>query len=219
MGKTVNDMDESPGLRNDPDEPDGAGRRIRAIEVVPYNDVWPLEFLSIGFVLRNAFGEHAVAIHHIGATSVPGLCSKDAIDIQVTVADLTNPALTPALEALCLPWWSEELFFDHTPPGMTLPKAELVKRMAFTRDQRPVYVHLRVEGRFNQRYPLLCRDYLRSHPLAADAFGELKFQLARRFPDDVESYFDIKDPAFDIIMVGAEAWAADTGWQPGPSDA
>jgi GrpB-like predicted nucleotidyltransferase (UPF0157 family) len=215
----MSDMDDSRGPRNSPDEAGGAERRIHAIEVVPYNEVWPLEFLSIGFRLREAFGEHAVAIHHVGATSVPGLCGKDAIDIQVTVVNLENPALTPALEALCLPWWSEELFFDHTPPGMTLPKSELVKRMAFTRDQRPIYVHLRVEGRFNQRYPLLCRDYLRANPLAAHAFGELKLQLALRFPDDVESYFDIKDPAFDLIMVGAEGWAATTGWQPPPSDA
>jgi GrpB-like predicted nucleotidyltransferase (UPF0157 family) len=202
-----------------PDEGDGAGGRMHAIEVVPYNEVWPLEFLSIGFRLRNALGRHAAAIHHTGATSVPGLCGNDAIDIQITVIDLQNHALTAALEEVCLPWWSEELFYDHTPPGMTLAKSDLVKRMAFTREPRPVYVHLRVQGRFNQRYALLCRDYLRATPLAAYAFGELKIQLAHRFSHDVESYFDIKDPAFDIIMAGAEAWATATDWQQPQSDA
>jgi GrpB-like predicted nucleotidyltransferase (UPF0157 family) len=212
-------MNDSTSPNSAPDEGDGAGSRMHAIEVVPYNEVWPLEFLSIGFRLRNALDNHAAAIHHTGATSVPGLCGKDAIDIQITVLDLQNPALTAALEEVCLPWWSEELFYDHTPPGMTLAKSDLVKRMAFTREPRSVYVHLRVQGRFNQRYALLCRDYLRATPLAAHAFGDLKIQLAQRFSNDVESYFDIKDPAFDIIMAGAEAWATTTGWQQPPSDA
>ena len=32
------------------------------------------------------------------------------------------------------------------------------------------------------------RNYLRSHPQAAKEYGELKASLARRFPEDIDSY-------------------------------
>jgi hypothetical protein len=42
--------------------------------------------------------------------------------------------------------------------------------------------------------------------------------LAGYHAENEEAYYAIKDPVCDIIMVGAEAWAAGTGWVPGPSD-
>jgi hypothetical protein len=35
----------------------------------------------------------------------------------------------------------------------------------------------------------------------------------------VGTYADTKDPAVDLISIAAEAWAKQTGWQLGPSDA
>ena len=70
----------------------------------------------------------------------------------------------------------------------------------------------------NQRYALLCRDYLRSQPRAADAYGEIKAQLAGYFPNDADAYYAIKDPVFDVLMAGAEVWAATTHWREPPSD-
>lgn len=84
---------------------------------------------------------------------------------------------------------------------------------------RPINVHLREDGRFNQRYPLLFRDYLRAHPSAAAAYAEVKLQLARLHPDDFGAYYDTKDPVCDITMAGAYEWAETTDWEPGPPDA
>jgi GrpB-like predicted nucleotidyltransferase (UPF0157 family) len=75
-----------------------------------------------------------------------------------------------------------------------------------------------VQGRFNQRYALLCRDYLRTHPGAANAYGAIKIALARLHPNDQDAYYDVKDPVFDVIMAGAEDWAAQTNWSVPPSD-
>ena len=79
-------------------------------------------------------------------------------------------------------------------------------------------MHVRVEGRANQRYALLFRDYLREHPAAAEAYGELKRRLAAELRN-VGVYADVKDPACDLIIVAAEDWARATAWKPGPSDA
>jgi len=75
-----------------------------------------------------------------------------------------------------------------------------------------------VQGRANQRYPLLFRDYLRTHPATAKAYAQLKHRLAQHLADP-ETYPYVKDPAADLIYFAAEKWAADTGWQQGPTDA
>ena len=67
--------------------------------------------------------------------------------------------------------------------------------------------------------PLLFRDYLRAHPVAAGAYAQIKLQLARYGPEDWDHYYDIKDPVCDVIIAAAEDWARATGWAPGPSDA
>jgi GrpB-like predicted nucleotidyltransferase (UPF0157 family) len=108
---------------------------------------------------------------------------------------------------------------DHLPPGSAVPASELEKRVFNApAGERPANIHIRVAGRFNQRYALLCRDYLRAHPPAARAYGEVKRALAAIVGDDLDAFYAVKDPVFDIIMAGAEEWASQTEWKPGPSD-
>ena len=195
-----------------------------AIEIIDYQPDWPARFERIGRVLRAALESRARAIHHIGSTSVPGLVAKDIIDIQITVADF-DPALAGLLEGCGLGLtWRRDIVHDHLPPGMELAADELAKRLASRAigaggAGQATNIHIRIDGKFNQRYPLLCRDYLRCHPDAASAYGVIKQQLARYFPDNKEAYYDIKDPVFDIIMAGARDWARVTGWRPAASDA
>ncbi|MGD8860091.1 MAG: GrpB family protein [Myxococcales bacterium] len=186
-----------------------------SIEIVEFDPTWPQQFRTIASALRDTLGSLATRIDHIGSTSVPGLAAKDVIDIQVTVEDLDEPRLRTGIEAAGLVW-RRDIKSDHQPPGRSLPKEELTKRYA---KADRVHCHIRQARRFNQQYALLCRDYLRTHPGAARAYEEIKRQLAKRFPDDIEAYCDIKDPVFDILMEGAFAWRDQTGWTPGATDA
>ncbi|NSL87977.1 GrpB family protein [Chitinophaga sp. Mgbs1] len=174
------------------------------IEIVPYRNTWPEEYTALEQEIRAALGPLALSVDHIGSTSVPGLSAKDVIDLQVTVADLQLP-VEEALAAIGyrrLPHITQ----DHQPPGRTdLTTADLAKQF-YKYSKRNVNLHVRQHGNFNQHYPLLCRDYLRSHPFAARAYEEIKQQLAKYFPDNVDAYYDIKDPVFDIIMEGAYEW-------------
>ncbi len=189
------------------------------IEIVNYKPSWAQEFLEIGTKIRDALGARALAIHHIGSTSVPNLAAKDTIDIQVTVSSLEETVLKPLLESAGFTW-REGLIIDHCPPGMVLPDIELEKHFAALNagSSRRANIHFRCEGRFNQRYALLCRDYLRSHDGAAQAYAQIKRQLARYFPENAEAYYDIKDPVFDVIMAGANDWAQFQTWQPNETD-
>jgi GrpB-like predicted nucleotidyltransferase (UPF0157 family) len=148
---------------------------------------------------------------------VPGLAAKDVIDIQITVQDLDRP-VERALKRIGYERL-EGIWRDHVPPGQPDSGTEWTKWMFRPPDgARRVNVHVRVAGRLNQRYPLLFRDYLRTHPTSAEAYASVKMALARIKPDDVEAYYDVKDPVCDIIMGGAEEWAVSTGWEPGATD-
>jgi GrpB-like predicted nucleotidyltransferase (UPF0157 family) len=187
------------------------------IEIVDYQTRWPSEFASWAARLRVAFGDDALRIDHIGSTSVPGLAAKDIIDVQVTVAALDDARIRRAFSAAGVRFadWDS----DHCPPGLDLPPVELEKRGGAARETPPrANVHVRVDGRFNQQFPLLFRDYVRARPDVAAAYAAVKRALADRFADDVDSYYAIKDPAVDLIMGGAREWAATNQWRAGPSD-
>jgi GrpB-like predicted nucleotidyltransferase (UPF0157 family) len=185
------------------------------VAIVDYRETWPADFRRLAGGLRSAYGPAALRIDHIGSTAVHGLPAKDVIDVQVTVVSLeTGPEVIPGFESL------PHLVADHAPPRFTGEPAELAKRYFRAEpDLRPAHLHEREAGRLNQRYALLCRDYLRAVPDAAAAYAEVKRTLAAHFVDDRETYADLKDPVFDVLMAGAEAWARATGWTIGPADA
>jgi hypothetical protein len=51
------------------------------------------------------------------------------------------------------------------------------------------------------------------------AYARAKEQLCAVLNGDVDAYLAIKDPVCDLIYQAAEARAAATQWEPGPSDA
>ena len=79
--------------------------------------------------------------------------------------------------------------------------------------QRRANVHVRVDGNPNQRYPLLFRDYLRAHPNSARSIDLIKREIAKRHADDMDAYYDIKDPVYDLVWEAAQDWSRQTGWQ------
>ncbi len=187
------------------------------IVIAPYHDEWPLEFAAIAAGLREGVGVLALRIDHIGSTAVPGLPSKDILDMQLTVASLDG-AVEAALTGLGYEMRAG-ITADHQPPGAGGPPEDWQKRLFRPPPgQRPTNLHVRVDGRPNQRYPLLFRDYLRAHPAAVEAYATLKRRLALMAGGDLGAYTDAKDPACDLIMIAAEDWAAATGWRLDPSD-
>lgn len=186
------------------------------VVIAPYNPSWGVEFGIFGKALRSALGGVALGIHHIGSTSVPGMAAKDVIDIQLTVKDL-NAEIRTLLERLGY-HFREDIDRDHCPPGMELPPEELQKRY-YQLQERRCHLHVRAAGRFNQRYALLFRDYLRATPTAANAYAEVKRQLARYFSENIEAYYDIKDPVTDAIIAGALHWSETVSWTEPPNDA
>lgn len=190
----------------------------KVISIVSYKSSWPREFVEKGTLLSNILGELALRIDHIGSTSVAGLAAKDVIDIQLT-ADRLSHNLESTMNLAGFQRLSN-ITRDHLPPGNDADPQEWEKWFFQPASAgKRVNVHVRLPGRANQRYAILFRDYLRAFPAIAQAYGQVKEAIVKYHPEqDMEAYYDIKDPVCDIIHAGAEQWAAVTNWQAGPSD-
>lgn len=175
-----------------------------------------MAFATVGEALRCRLAQDALRIDHIGSTAVPGLVAKDVIDVQVTVAHLEVAQDWPH-EVLPDLIRRSAVTADHLPLGVPSNARDWAK--LYWSNRSSVHLHVREEGRLNQRYSLLFRDYLRADPVAAGAYGVLKRALAEAALDDSDIYYAVKDPACDLILAGAEHWALWTSWRPGPSDA
>jgi GrpB-like predicted nucleotidyltransferase (UPF0157 family) len=182
------------------------------VTIIDYQERWPEEFRQLAAELKQVLGPLALRIDHIGSTSVPGQAAKDIIDIQISVAALSEEIKTRLKDHAYI--HVEGILCDHRPPDCTGPDSDWEK-MFFRppAGTRLANIHIRVLGAPNQRYPLLFRDYLRAHPATAQAYAELKRRLAQNLADPA-MYPEVKDPAVDLIYFAAEDWARQTGWMP-----
>ena len=181
-----------------------------------YKPTWPEEFEIIRSSILEILGSLALRIDHIGSTSIPGLGAKDIIDIQITVQALTPDVKNRLIQAGYQ--YRPTITQDHVPLGED-PDPQLWEKFLFNqpKDRRRANVHVRIDGNSNQRYPLLFRDYLRAHPNSARSIELIKHEIVKRHAEDLDAYYDIKDPVYDLIWDAALDWSSHIGWHPGVS--
>jgi GrpB-like predicted nucleotidyltransferase (UPF0157 family) len=177
------------------------------IIIVPYNPDWPAQFTARAGLLRAALGAVAMRIDHIGSTAVPGLAAKPVIDIQIAVAALEpNDPFRICLEKLGYVFHADNpdltKRYFREPPG-----------------QARTHIHVRREGSWSEQFALLFRDYLRTHPESAAHYAQVKCRLAEQYRDDREAYTNAKGPVIWEIMVHANEWCQEMGWESGPNEA
>lgn len=94
-------------------------RKIKLkLAIIKPNPLWPQRFLDTKARIEAALGSTAVAIFHVGSTSVPGLAAKDVIDIDLVVKDIKDESsYVEPLERLGFrflfrePAWHQHRFF------------------------------------------------------------------------------------------------------------
>ena len=186
---------------------------MRRVNIVEHDPDWCRQYQDIASNLRSTGGRNIIRIDHIGSTSVPGLASKDIIDIQVTVKDLDDSEHIRLFKNIGFQKRINNC--SDLLVGVAQGSAELRKQIfREPGGERRAHIHVREEGRLNQRYALLFRDYLRSDLCVQRSYDIIKRQLAEIYPDDIDGYLSIKDPVMDIIYRSAEHWAAVEDWQP-----
>ena len=181
------------GLRRRPDvtalELVGGPEPVR-VELHDADPLWPERYLEHRQRILDAMGASAVAIEHIGSTSVPGLAAKPIVDLVVAVEDITaeEDYLDPLLTA-----------------GYVLRVREPRHRMVRT-PERDVHVHLYEQGAPEIDEYLLLRDHLRSDADDRALYERTKRELLGRSWDDMNDYADAKTEV--ILAIKARARAA-----------
>lgn len=173
-----------------------ANRAHTVVELVPYDDDWPARFSAsaaeLGAVLPGA------VIEHVGSTSVPGLSSKDTIDIAVGVRRVPEVLAASVLCRLA------SLGFDHRPGSF----ADDPNHAFFDRiieDHRTDHLHVvPLDSNALEEY-LLFRDFLRAVPDAAERYEAAKRSLAQEHAHQRSAYVDKKQEVVGRLMDEARA--------------
>jgi GrpB-like predicted nucleotidyltransferase (UPF0157 family) len=179
----------------------------RGLAVVPYDPRWPDAFAALADTVKAALGPVALAVDHIGSTSVPGLAAKDCIDIQVQVAVLDQDAIAGPFARIGFRLRPEPWNRIETTVGKQWPKLVFAPPAG----ERASNVHVRVHDSATARRNLLFRDFLRANATARNAWADFKRHLALIAPD-IYGYGQTKAGPTEILMIAAESWASDSSW-------
>lgn len=174
--------------------------------------MWPLAADRLIGRLQQTLGPLVDRIDHIGSTSVPGLPSKDLVDIQVTVAELEGARKAAAAARRAGFVHASGEWFGRDRSGVEHPEDVAVD----ADPGRPANVNFRPVTAPVWRETLLFRDWLRSHPDERDAYAAMKRDLAGRPSIDVDDYSTKKAPWIDGALDRAEEWAKGVRWAPQP---
>jgi len=154
----------------------------RKYHVQSYDPAWPKRFEADAIMLKAIFGNDAVAVEHIGSTSVPGMDGKPTIDILILVDDLA--VIDKHIEAM------KDAGYEHL-IGYVSPDSVLFRQMA--NNVLLSNVHVFQKDHLHVREMLTLRDYLRSHPEEVTAYSSLKKELFKQYHDDYATYRKLKD--------------------------
>lgn len=160
------------------------------IQLVDYDENWPRLFQREASRVRDALGERALRIEHVGSTSVPGLAAKPRIDILLVVADSGHEAAyVPELEAagyvlrIREPEWHQHRMFNGPDIDLNL--------------------HVFSQGCGEIERMLRFRDHLRRDESDRLLYQRTKRDLARREWRYTQDYADAKTEVVEEIMARA----------------
>ncbi|MGN7385792.1 GrpB family protein [Sporosarcina sp. SAFN-015] len=173
---------------------------MRKVEVIPFSEIWSVDFEKETAVLQKIFDAEVIEFHHIGSTSIHGLSAKPIIDIMPVVKDITQIDQYDGKMAA----------IGYEAKG----ENGIVGRRYFQKggDERTHHVHFYEKGSSEIHRHLAFRDFLREHPEKAKAYGDLKEKLAQQFPYDIESYIKGKEQLAAEIEREAMEWYEKRKW-------
>jgi GrpB-like predicted nucleotidyltransferase (UPF0157 family) len=151
----------------------------RAIVIADYDPAWAERFRREEVKIRKVLGETALAVEHIGSTSVRGLAAKPIVDILLVVEESGDEdSYMPAMEEAGYILRVREPDFDE-------------HRM-FRTPEKDVHVHVYSTGSEEIGRYLLLRDRLRQNEGERQLYARTKRELADRDWPSVDHYANAK---------------------------
>ena len=163
--------------------------KTASVVVLPYDAAWKTAFAAIKSELEKALGDLAIAIEHVGSTSVEGLAAKPCIDVDVVIRDYAVFDAVVARLAAIGYVHEGDLGIAEREAFAYADKPHLMKHHLYVcpRDSRELHRHITF------------RDFLRANPDAAMRYGAVKETAAKLFPEDIDGYIRYKSPCIEEI--------------------
>jgi GrpB-like predicted nucleotidyltransferase (UPF0157 family) len=170
--------------------------------VVPYDEKWPERFDLIKAVLDGALSR-AISIEHIGSTSIPGMCAKPVIDVDVVIRDGKD-----------LPLTTEELSGigyihagDQGIPGREVFKRSMQFRVKHLDEiKHHLYVCMVDSSEYSRH--IMFRNYLRKHADKRDEYNRIKQEILHKYGEDNrEGYVFAKENEYNWFFADVIARA------------
>ncbi len=166
-----------------------------AIEIFPYDPVWPAAYSAEDAQIRAALGSMAIGVHHIGSTAVPKLDAKPIIDIMVTVRQLEDaiaciaPLRSLGYAFIDYPQNTDRRFFRKDSP-----------RPAGCGTFRTHHLHIVEQNSASLVDHLAFRDALRVSSELREQYATLKAELAAGHKDDRATYSERKSAFIESVL-------------------
>lgn len=162
---------------------------MNKIEVEDYNSKWKSTFKELREIYDKQLHGIDVQIEHVGSTSVEGLSAKPIIDIDIIVKNESDKVRV--ISEL------SQLGYKHS------GDLGIKGREAFSRESEAVpysedriwmdhHLYLLIEGCDALLNHIELRDFLRRSPQAIKEYGQLKVELSRKYPYDIDAYIEGK---------------------------
>lgn len=157
------------------------------ITIEEYDPAWPDRFQQHARRIRDALGDEALRIEHIGSTSVPGLAAKPIIDILLIVEDSGDESsyLSQLEDAGYRLRVREPDFHEH--------------RMLRT-PERDVHIHVFSPDSPEIARYLTFRDRLRDDAHDRTRYERTKRRFAQESWSDMNAYADAKTEVIEEII-------------------
>jgi GrpB-like predicted nucleotidyltransferase (UPF0157 family) len=166
------------------------------IDLADHDPAWPALFAREARRIAAALGDRALAIEHVGSTSVSGLAAKPIVDVLLVVADSADEeAYLPSLEAVGY--------------VLRIREPDWYEHRMFKGPDTQVNLHVLSEGCVEIERMLLFRDRLRSSHVDRELYERTKRELAGREWRYIQNYADAKTAVVEEIIARARAETAD----------
>lgn len=164
------------------------------IVIVEYDPAWPRRFEIEREKIVGALAGRALAVDHIGSTSVPGLAAKPIVDICLTVADSSD----------------EAAYVGDLQAGgyeLRVREPDFHEHRMLRTSARDTHVHVFTQGSEEIARHLVFRDWLRQNVADRELYASTKRQLAGQDWPTTQDYADAKTDVVNTILEHARGRA------------
>ena len=173
------------------DESFGLGLKNQTVALAAPNALWHEAYEEEAEAIREALGDMAIDIQHVGSTALPAIKAKPIIDIMVGIEYFADgPACIGAMESIG---------YDYA--GSDIVPDDHIFGRGIKGETRTHLVHVVEYHGINWNRMLAFRDALRGNPELARAYEQLKVGLADAHAESRAEYTKAKHDFIDKVVM------------------